>query len=739
MTKNATRLFGALLPALTLWAGHAGAEEDQWSLCKAPVYEPFVIPPPLPEGTDPQVDIDSDEAHYDVITEEATFQGGVDLRYQAHRLKSDNLYYLKDKEQFLAKGGVEYSNSELGLIIESRDAQFHSETEYVEFADARYRLIPRHARGIANRISRKTEDAVKLRNATYTTCSDGDNAWSISGKDVVLDQESGRGTARNVVFRIKDVPVAYTPYASFPIDDRRKTGFLAPSFGTTNNSGTEVLLPFYWNMAPNYDMTLTPRYLSDRGLQLQSNFRYMFPRDQEGRLQLEYLKDDKTDQDRWAVDFEDRTKLTNNWNTNLIYRDVSDSQYFEDLGTTLAQSSQAHLLQQGMFSFSNGPWRLQTRVQNFKTIDDSILKINRPYKRLPQIIGSFRLPDRALGLGYSFRGEWVHFDKDAGVTGNRLDAVVGVDWPLVRPGYFAIPKAQLRYTNYALDDTDDRYPNSPTRTIPTFSFDSGLIFDRPIGDGSTVQTLEPRLFYLYTPTENQDNLPVFDTSQFEFTYAQLFRDNQFTGPDRISNANQLTTAITTSWIDTQSGQELFSASVGQIFYFTDLKVTLPNQTPYPNSSSNIVGDLSLNLNERWLASGTTRWDPHTGTHERTAVRLRYKAPKNRIVNLGYSFRSGEFKQTDISFSWPLTPSWHAVGRWNYDLRNERDIELLGGIEYESCCWAVRLVGRKFFTDSEESEFNTSVMVQLVFKGLTKVGSNIGSQLERSIIGYEEEF
>lgn len=733
--KNTIR---ALLTVLVLhgpW-GPVVAGEDTWSLCRGPEYKPFVIPPQAPG--EPRVNLEADKARFNEISGEAEFSGNVDLEYGYQRLASDDLRYLRDQEQYIATGHVVYQDLEQGLAIDSQRAELNSETEYVRFSDAQYRYTPRHAHGKAKRIFRKSADVVQLNNATYTTCNPGDNAWMLSGKKVTLDRASGRGHATQVIFRIKDVPIFYSPWLEFPIDDRRKTGFLSPTVGTTENSGTEIITPFYWNIAPNYDMTITPRYLSRRGLQIKTENRYLFPRTDTGILKLEYLNDSKAHQKRWLVDFKHKTSLTPHWKADVTYRDVSDSRYYEDLGSSLGQSSLTHLLQNADFNFSNGPWRLLARVQNFKTIDDTISTANRPYKRLPQFLGSVSLPDRRFGLGYSLRGEWVNFDKDDALTGRRLDAQVGVDWPFVRPGYYAIPKAQLRYTRYDLNNTGDRFRSSPSRTLPILSLDSGLIFERPIGDSGTVQTIEPRLYYLYVPFEDQDNLPVFDTSQFEFTFSQLFRDNEFTGADRLSNANQLTTALTSRWIDTVTGSQKLSASIGQIFYFSNKKVTLPNLKPDTNSSSNIVGNLTADLDGRWLASATTQWDPHGGTHVRTAARLRYKARHNRIINLGYSFRDGQFKQTDVSFSWPVTPSWHLVGRWNYDLRNTRNVQILGGVEYESCCWAVRLAARRYITNTDE-EFNTSVMVQVVFKGLTQLGSNIGALLKRNVVGYEEEF
>ncbi len=718
----------SLLP----WAAQgARADENEWALCETPSYAAFEPSGPVPEH--PPIEVDADLGRFSDTTGEGLFLGDVDLVYGEQRLKAQRLQYFQLKNRIQATGKVQYSAN--GLTIESSEAELDTATRRGAFSQARYRYGPRHARGRASRIERRSPDLYKLYDASYTTCNPGDNTWLLTGKKVTLDRKEGVGTARHAVLRIKDVPVLYSPWLQFPIDDRRKSGFLAPKFGVTDNSGTELIIPYYFNLAPNYDAVLSPRYLSRRGVQWQGNIRYLFPPSR-GTLDLEYLKDSDKDKNRYLIKFRDKTTLTPHWRSTIRYDDVSDDEYLEDLGASLDETSLSHLQQRVDFQYSGGFWNLLSRAQHFKTIDPTITAQNRPYKRLPQFLANARLENRRFGLDYNFRGEWVHFTRSDSTTGNRLDAIFGVDWPFVRPWVFAIPAAKLRFTNYDLDDTEAGFDSNPTRTLPVLSFDSGLVFERERNAGRISQTLEPRLYYLYVPFEDQDDISVFDTAAPEFTFSQLFRDNRFVGADRVGDANQLTTALTSRWIENQTGEERFTTSIGQILYFRDRKVTLPGEETGTDSSSPVVGELSMALKSGWSTRATTRWDIHAGRHERSSLRTRYKARGNRVLNLGYSYQKGELEQTDVSFAWPLNPQWLGVARWNYDIRNSRSVNITAGIEYDTCCWKARLLAQRFI-NTVEADVNQTIEFQVVFKGLTKVGPHIGKTLERNILGYED--
>ena len=385
---------------------------------------------------------------------------------------------------------------------------------------------------------------------------------------------------------------------------------------------------------------------------------------------------------------------------------------------------------------NSGSWYGLLRLQQFQIVDDTRTSVSDPYKRLPQIYLSNSFTDIPAGLEFSSRSEWVAFDHDDRVNGDRLNLEVELSRPWTTPGYFIEPAARLMYTSYSLSNSPTDINDNPSRTVPSFSLDSGLIFERELTNRNVRQTLEPRLFYLYTPDRNHDDIPLFDSGQYEFSFAQLFRKDRFSGSDRVADANQLTAALSTRYLDQHSGRELFRASIGQIFYFEDLDVTLNNTEEEEDNTSDLAAELQISISERWEAIAAALYDPQEGQYNRTSFRFQYRTPGNFVFNVGHRFRRADFSQSDVSFIYPISNQWRAVGRWAYDFRDERDLDILGGIEYDTCCWKFRVAARRFTNDSV-GDYNNSIEVQLTLKGLTSLGSPISEQLERSIRGYED--
>lgn len=699
------------------------------------------------EAMDPDrsLEISADEGVFNELTRRGLFSGNVDLLYGTQRLSTDSLHVDEGKSRFDALGNVIFKDR--GFTIKGPQAELNTATEKGAFSQATWFFSPRHARGEASRIYRKSEDVLSLRNATYTTCDPGSDDWKLSAKKVELNRATGQGTGRNVVMKLANVPVFYTPWFRFPIDDRRKSGFLTPTWGTSSNSGLTIEIPYYWNIAPHYDNTFAPRYLDNRGLQLRTEFRYLLPTGPDvGSLQqsglgdvgLEYLSDSKANKNRYQVAFKDRRRLTARWHTDVQVTAVSDDEYFEDLGNTLSQTSVQFLQRRMDVRYFGNYWNLLTRVQDYQTVDNTISKGDRPYQRLPQFLYNLNLPEQKLGLDYKLLGEWVNFNRDVGVKGNRLDSYLELKRPLVGAGYFAIPAGKIRYTHYNLNNTGAEFNAAQSRTVPTLSFDAGLIFDRMLWNDNNILTLEPRLYYLLTPFENQDDIPIFDTTKPEFTFSELFRDNRFIGTDRIGDANQLTTALTSRLLDSQNGREKVSASVGHILYFRSRKVNLPGETTQSTANSDIVGELSMRIRKKWNGRTTARWNPQGNQFQRASVRLRYQHDFNKVVNVGYSFDEGQsLNQTDFSLAWPIpfTKQWLFVGRWNYDVEEQINLETIGGLEYDSCCWKIRGIWRRFVNKTDGTDVDT-FGVQFVFKGLMKLGSKVDSILERKISGLD---
>jgi LPS-assembly protein len=719
-----------------------------------PAAPPLPAQQPLTSNT--AIDLSADRAHME-RNGTSVLLGNVKMWRGGQFLRADELYYARPRQRIRVRGRVKFASQ--GLTVMGPAAELQLQHDTASFTHPEYQYAPRHARGEALRIDRQSPDVAVLEDTTYTTCNKGDNDWLLSADQVTLDRASGNGTGRNVVLRFKNIPLLYTPWIRFPIDDRRQSGFLFPGVGIFSRSGFTLEAPYYWNIAPNRDATFTPRILTERGLQLGSEFRYLNPSNS-GQLDLELLDDQKEGDLRYLARVRHNGSPLPRVQTNVDISRVSDDQYFEDFGNSLSIASITHLQQRADVSYTGDFWDALANVQAFQTVDDTLPPGADPYERLPQILLEGALPDRRFGLGYDLTNEWVNFAHDERVTGQRFDIDFGIERPFTGPAYFVTPRLSLRHTRYSLDETSAQFRNADiTRTLPITSFDSGLIFERLAGDGKFLQTLEPRLFYLYVPFREQNDIPIFDTGRLDFSFDQLFRENRFSGADRIGDANQLTLALTSRFLRIDSGLETLSASIGQVFYFDDRRVTLPGQALVNgdtsdlvnNDTSDLAGELDLALDSHWTARASALWDPHAGQVDLGAAQLRYFGADNRVLNLAYRFRRADpqlfalnedLHWTDIAFAWPLSAGWHAVGRWNYDLEQQRDLELLAGFEYESCCYKLRFAGRRFIIGNEstfgnESTYNNAIEVQLVLKGLAQLGSPLGQLLERGILGYQD--
>lgn len=710
-------------------AGHVASDSyDPWALCGARSM------PELPDADLVGSELAADQAE---VLQGQTYvlTGNAVVDRAGRRVQADRIRYNESQGLVEADGNVQLDEARMRITGSSANLQI--DTDQGELQDVQYEIYAQHARGSAERARQESKTRKSFAQATYTTCDENREAWRLNAREVTLKQEEGVGTAHHVWLQLGNVPVLYTPYISFPIDDRRKSGLLVPSWGSSQNGGTEVTAPYYWNIAPNYDATITPRILSKRGVQLGTEFRYLQP-GSSGELGVEYLPADSeyNDQDRSLLRIDHRGQPLPRLTTDIHATNVSDDQYFEDLGTSLAVSSTTHLERLAQASYFGRGWTLTGRAQDYQTVDSTILPANRPYKRLPQVLFSANPRTRPYGLELDLYSEAVQFDQDDRVTGTRFDLKPMVRLPLGGAAWFVTPAAGVRYTQYSLDDQAAGLPDSPDRTTPIASLDTGLFFERNtqlFGNG-LLQTLEPRAFYLYVPHEDQAELPVFDTSLRDFSFQQMFDDNRFSGADRMGDANQLTLAVTSRLLDPDTGTQHASLSLGEIYYFRDREVTLPGQPLEDQSTSNLVAELDLRLSQSWKTIAGLQWDPSESKTERASLRLQYRPDPRYLWNLSYRYRSGQLEQIDTSALWYFTPRWHGVMRWNYSLPERELLETLAGIEYESCCWTLRILGRSYLSDTQ-GEHNDAILLQLELKGLTSIGDPIESLLENGILGY----
>jgi len=664
-----------------------------------------------------------------------TLKGNVTFQRADQDLHAQFLKYDKQNGLVDAEGSIRYSESRVSVTSERIHLDMKS--NHAEFEDVEYYLPAGHARGVAKTVSLEGPDLQRLRKATYTTCDAGQEDWRLSAKKVTLQQDKAVGRAHGVVMRFKKVPIFYTPYISFPLDDRRKSGFLAPTIGSSEESGADFRIPFYWNIAPHRDAIITPRYMEKRGKQIGAEFRYL-NKNNKGKASVEYLpSDDEYGDDRSLYAIEHEGRLTPRLRTTLLFKEISDRQYFEDLGDSLNLSSTTHLERRAEINYRKRNFGLSARLQDFQTVDSAIADVDKPYERMPQIRLFAASPRQPLGLNARIRAEYTYFDHDVKISGHRLDLQPQVSLPVQKAGYYIKPQAGLRYTRYELDDPlTPGASEDPDRTTPIYSLDSGLFLERHSGWGSKrfLQTLEPRLFYLYVPKRDQDKLPVFDTGELDFQFNQMFIENRFNGPDRMGDANQATVALTSRILDPENGEQYLRASIGEIFYFRDLEVTLPGEDVITNGQSNLIAGLDMNLLRGLEFSSGIQWNPNKSRTDRAQARIQYKRDSRHILNLSYRFRRDILEQVDASLIWELTRKWSAVGRWNYSFDDDTTLGAFAGFEYDSCCWVLRFVARKFI-NKNDGDTTRSVFMQVEFKGLGVVGKPVDELLERAILGY----
>ncbi len=663
----------------------------------------------------------------------ASMTGGVLLRRDDKLAGADTARFDPDNRALHLEGGVRYEDP--GTQILSNSAEFSYDQGRIRFEGAEFSLGSSNARGAADALEINQNGTLALDGVEYTTCPPGSEDWLLQGKSIELDTNEGVGTAKGMRLRFKGVPILYLPYISFPIGDARKSGILTPEIGSSGRSGNEIRLPYYWNIAPNYDATITPRLLTSRGLQLETQFRYL-TKSNAGQITADYLADDdilKTT--RHQVRFNHRTLFANGWRNQIDFREVSDSQYFEDLGGSLSMSSITHLDRHVRFDYHSERVSALAQVQDYQTIDDAILPIDEPYRRVPQLLFDANLPTSFFR--FAIGSELVNFDRDVGVTGWRFNAAPSVSIPIRRPGWFITPEVALDYTHYQLENTLPGEDTEPTRTVPISSIDTGLVLERTMANANRIQTIEPRLLYVSIPFRDQDGLPVFDTITPDINLVQLYRKNRFLGIDRIGDTEQVSIGVTSRILDVSTGRELMTATIGQTRYFGDRLVSLPGMPISTFERSDYVAQLRFLLFKNVNFDFGHQWGTGASDTTKSEARLQYRPASNKILNFAYRFRRDSLEQGDVSWSWPVAKRWNLVGRYNYSFRDQEVLERFVGVEYESCCWGLRLVSRRHISTRDGTR-DSSFGLQLVLKGMTSVGTAADKLLERGILGYSSD-
>ncbi len=737
-----------------------------------------------------------------------SYSGNVNMSRADQKSTSTKANYNNASQVLDLQGDVYYSEEELALHSDTAMLNFAS--DQAKIRDAQFIAAAKPLRGTAKFIYRKSPALSEYKDVAYTSCRPGNQDWVIHTSDLSMNKTTGRGTVKNAWLEFKGAPVFYSPYLTFPTDNRRVSGFLMPSFGNTRYSGFRIAAPYYWNIAPNYDATITPRELINRGPSIATNFRYLTEQSK-GNIALEYMPVDmkRNNDSRFYGSIKNTSTLSPNIRSNVDLSYVSDREYFAQLGSALTFSNYNYLRSSADIGYVKDGINFNTSFVNYQSINTTTNTdlIPTPYRVLPRINLNLDHAFKSMPLNTSMENEYVYFQhnhsnlflynngtldttpvKDtngqainATPAGQRLNTKPSFSIPLQTSSAFITPKLSLQHTQYILSDgqpivitpTNNNQTfggiadTSTSRTLPILSADSGLYFDRNVsfGNSSYLHTIEPRLFYLYVPYHNQDNLPTFDTAQYDFQYAALFRENSFSGTDRIQNANQISTAISSKLIDEKTGLEKLKLDVGEIIYFEDRQVngqvlladgTRNTLGSAKDNYSNLVTELSSQFTRDLSAVSGLQWNPLRNDIQRVNAGIHYRNKSNEIFNIGYLYRNtptvtsggNDITQTDSSFRYPIYDNWSAMGRWQYSILYNKTQDALLGLEKENCCWRFRIALRRYtnnlasgsgFVNNDTLHPSTTqngIFFEIELKGLSALGDDMDTFLQKEIYGFK---
>ena len=696
------------------------------------------------------------QGHSDRETEA---QGNARFRGRGQSIAADWMRHDRRDNELTAIGNVRMEQGT--ALTEGARLRYNLDTSRGLMENARYSLSPIEtgaapgartagtsaapafdARGTGERIVFEGPGLFRAQQASYTTCEPGDDSWLIRAREMHIDKNNNIGTARDAKVEFLGSTIFYTPYMWFTLHQERKSGFLTPSYGNTSTSGFELTVPYYWNMAPNRDMTIAPRLMARRGVQLRSEFRYLEP-SYRGDLQAEYLPNDNvTGVNRHLFKFNHAQTFANGWAGSLDLNKVSDGKYFSDLTTHIALTSQTYLTRQATLSRggawgNGGTYSFSALAQGWQTLQsDPLAPLTPPYGRRPQLTFTAQNQD-VLRSDFDFYSSYTDFSHPTLVNGRRAVAYPSLSLPLTAPYGFVTPKIGVHATRYFIDQNNTAALPDKSRVLPTFTADSGLLFERGANffGKSYTQTLEPKLYYVYIPYRDQSLMPNFESGVQDINFASIYSENQFSGHDRINNANQLTLGVNSRLIDPDTGVELLRVGVAQRYYFSPQRVGVPGVALRSNQSSksDLLAALSGNIAPHWTADFGWQYNTDTAATQRMSVAARYQPQPGKVLNLAYRHQVDSFRQFDISGQWPIVSKWNAVARWNYSTQDKRLLEAVAGLEYDGGCWAFRIVGHRLSTATNTS--TSAVFVELELNGVTRVGSNPMDVLRRNISGY----
>lgn len=677
-------------------------------------------------------------------------EGNAELRRDGAVVKGDKLTYDQDTDEAHATGNVRLSKG--GTLAVGPEARMRVQANEGYMLSPDYYFQQTGGSGSAERIDFIDPDRSTLKKASYTTCSPDNADWYFSARKLDLDSDREVGVAYGGVLHFFGVPIAGAPAFSFPLNDERRSGFLPPLFGYSSKSGLDLTVPYYFNLAPNRDLTIYPRLLSSRGVQLGGDYRYIGD-GYSGRIRAEFLPDDKkADRDRWAYSIQHYQRIIPGMTAYANVSKVSDDQYPDDLTRTVSQSTLRQYTQEGGVIYNWNDFTFMARVQKFQTLSPS----DPSYQREPQLSAKYTRYDFG-GFDISVDTDYTRFKipllNSSGAQlpeGNRAYFQPTISYPIIRPGWYVTPKVIFNAAQYNMDAGTNTAgaPNSLSRSIPTVSLDSGMTFEREAPGASKLfgvnytQTLEPRLFYVYTPFRDQSAFPLFDTAQSDFGYGQIFTENPFSGGDRIADNNKLTAGLTTRLIESETGVERFRGTIAQRFDFTGQRVqingTLPDAKP---TYSDLLAATTIQMFRGYYLDAGIQWNPDQDRVNYSNVAFAWRPESRKLLNVGYRYRRATsvtdntaINQFEVSGQWPITQRTYGIGRVAFDKSADQLVDALAGLEYAADCWVGRFVYQRFRNTT--NGYTGRVFLQVEFRGLSKVGSNPLDMLRLNVPGYE---
>ncbi len=722
-----------------------GSECDDGANCVCAPSELQFTAPKMQPGENGKYPISLEADNVEAQGEDlVTLSGNAEVSQGRRTIVADSLQYYRSSDRVVASGNVEMI-SENGNYLASESVDVHAPTQIGTLTNTDFKLarslnradgvdtVQVEARGSAEVVNLEGEGVIDMERVRYSNCQEGKDHVIIAAKNLELDQNSGVGKARSATVRFMGVPIFYTPYISFPLNDERKTGLLTPEFGSDEESGNVFGLPWYWNIAANQDATITPRYFTDRGVQVGAEYRRKSLTSQT-YIYGEYLPgDDLFGEDRDMLSVQHYQQFTPNLTGQINYNDVSDVDYFDDFRDNARFFSATFVPRDVSLSYTSRFFNVYARANEYEIIDPIIPEFRKPYERLPSLSIGANLPDGPWGMKFGLGATYTNFASDFRVEGTRTAINSSVMLPFESIWGYARPKVSLFHRTYDLDNVAEGADDNPSFSVPIFSLDTGIYLERNVnwfGEGA-LHTLEPRVFYVYAPNEeDQNDVPIFDTSQTTLNnFSNIFRENRFFGEDRVGDTHQVTIGMTTRIIDNKTGDQRLKASIGQLYLIDDLEQNLFSPNPIESGLGDLLGEVYTESEGPWTTYGFVQYD-HDESEIRTArVALGYEPKENRRkkLSLGYYYSNGLFRDVDqltLGFSWPLSSRWQIFGDERYSLEDSESISSTLGVEYNGCCWKFRITGQERLNNRDIEDKKTAVFVQLELTSLGRVRTGL---------------